>query len=654
MIDLSKLKAPGWQRVVAELSSPAPDDATFLAKLTGALGQVSGARQSVLHAIAPGGGAGESTVRVMQVWPVQPSTGGPQVDEPSDAQAAARSAAESGQVRVFGLRGSGSGDRADAFYDGGQPRGYVVGVPLTQGGADGAQAVVTLLLEPRSQQALQTTLALVEVLAGYVHGHAARQQLRRARSATAALDLAGRLIASINSAKGFKGAVLQLVNDLARFTKADRASVGWVRGVGASGATRLAAISDTEHLDRRMAMAQKLEAAMDECLDQRQPLAYPPPPQEGEGGDVVLAQGITRAHRELAAHDANLRVASIPLRVDDSIVGVVTVEAGGGGTIDVGQIELLQATMDLVAPVLSLRRSDDRPLPVRAWASTLKAASWAVGPKHTAWKLAALAVLVGAVTVTFVRVPYRIDAPLEILPREERKVAAPFRGIIRSLPEGIVPGAEIQAGQVLLELDANEFQLQAIAARGEVNQALAERDAALRENKLGEAQQAEARASKSRANLELLEYFIRESSIKAPISGTIVAGDLRDRVGSAVQLGDPLFQIAKLDDMVVSARVKDADIGLIQVGGKGEVATKAYPALAWPVTIERIIPLAQAEEGNNAFEVRAALSVPAGELVKRGIRPGSEGLAKFETGDRTLLDIGTRRIRDTLRLWLWW
>jgi hypothetical protein len=31
-----------------------------------------------------------------------------------------------------------------------------------------------------------------------------------------------------------------------------------------------------------------------------------------------------------------------------------------------------------------------------------------------------------------------------------------------------------------------------------------------------------------------------------------------------------------------------------------------------------------------------------------------EGLAKFDTGNRSLLWIGTRRIRDQLRLWLWW
>ena len=33
MIDLSNLKAPGWQRIVSELSAPAPDEAAFIVRL---------------------------------------------------------------------------------------------------------------------------------------------------------------------------------------------------------------------------------------------------------------------------------------------------------------------------------------------------------------------------------------------------------------------------------------------------------------------------------------------------------------------------------------------------------------------------------------------------------------------------------------------
>ena len=72
---------------------------------------------------------------------------------------------------------------------------------------------------------------------------------------------------------------------------------------------------------------QKLEAAMDECIDQEQALLYPPPPPQGDAeADVLLAQAITHAHRELAASDARLKVVSLPLRDGDRVVGAISIE----------------------------------------------------------------------------------------------------------------------------------------------------------------------------------------------------------------------------------------------------------------------------------------------------------------------------------------
>ena len=100
--------------------------------------------------------------------------------------------------------------------------------------------------------------ALVEVLAGYTLLHATRQQLKRARASTASLDLAARLIAAVNTAPSFKGAAMQLVNDLSRQMRADRVAMGWAKGIGTSGAIRAVAMSDTELIDRWMAMVQKI------------------------------------------------------------------------------------------------------------------------------------------------------------------------------------------------------------------------------------------------------------------------------------------------------------------------------------------------------------------------------------------------------------
>lgn len=665
MIDLSKLRAPGWQRVVAELTSPATDDRAFLMRLLAVLAQASGARQAVLFAagVADDDAGADVEPRPLAIWPMLPEqerahqpVSESQVDHARESKAAVREAAANGKVAVYGLEGE------TPFYEAAH-KGYLIAVPLGSGGDSpaGVRHVVTLLLDQRSQQALQTTVALVELMCGYVHGHAANQLLKRTRAASMALDLATRLIASINTAPNFKGAGLQLVNDLSRQLGADRVALGWAKGIGRKGegaTVKAVAISDTELIDRRMAMVQKLEAAMDECFDQDQPVLYPPPPERamrpGEEADVLLAQAITHSHRELAAADAKLKVASLPLRVDEQVVGVMTVESTGEGRIDLAMLELLQSAMDLIAPVLALRRSDDRNVALRTWDATLKAGAWAVGAKHTAWKLAGVAVIALALAVTLVHVEYRIEAPVTLRAQTQRTVSVPFDGVIAAVPEDIESGVRVEEGAVLAELDTTELKLQRLDAMNSEAEALARADDALARNALAEYMTARAQARQARAQIDLYDVLIEKATIRAPIGGTIIEGDLSDMIGASVKLGQALYLIAPIDEMVVVARVSDKDIALLsdEEGGQttGDVASKAFPALRFPLRVDRIVPLANPDDDRrNAFEVRATLEKTAGWM-----RPGMEGLAKFNTGRRSLLDIGTRRIRDTLRLWLWW
>lgn len=655
MIDLSSLKTPGWQRVVSELHAASPDDRTFLYRLVAVLAQVSGARQAVLFAVDRAeGDAAPSDPRPVLAWPPPPTDQiNPEVQDPTEARAAARASADSGQLQIFGM------EKAAGFYDDGD-KGYIVAVPVQtgpEGGpAAGPRGVVTLLIEQRSRQALQTTTAMLEVLAGYTQLHSTRQQLKRMRASSAALDLAGRLIASINGAQTFKGATFQLVNDLSRQMRADRVALGWVEGIKASGAVKVIAVSDTEMIDRRMAMIQKLQAAMDECLDQEQAVLYPPPPAQGDGSaDVVLSQAITHAHRELAASDARLKVVSLPLREGDKVVGVLTIESTAEGPADIASIELVQAALDLVAPVLLVRRSDDRTVAARTGVWATKTGAWLVGPKHTVWKLVALLVMAAAIAVTFVHVNYRVEAPMELQPRTKFVVSVPFDGVLSVLRPGIEAGRQVKKGDVLAEMDTAEVQLRAAQSRDEQFQAQKEADAYLKAGKLAEWTQAQARALQAQSKLRSAELDLMHAKLVSAIDGTIIAGDLSDKIGASVKLGDVLFQIAPLEDMVVVARVGDRDIGLIRgeegEGGAttGDVATKAFPARTFAFTVERVVPLAQPKDGKNAFEVRGGLKASAPWL-----RPGMEGMAKFDTGRRSLLWIGTRRIREQLRLWLWW
>jgi len=681
--DLSHLRAPGWARVIADLSAPAADDTVFLLRLLCALGQVSGARQAIFFTLSgPKDDAGGTEPKPAVLWPLAPDLVDAEgrmtlpashlfssevneaaIEHATEIKSAVRAAASTRQAVVFGL------DTGDRMYDAQQGQPCIVAVPIPGGlpaesGKLPLHGVITLTIDGRSRPAMQTTLALVEVLAGYVYSHAAQQALRRTRSATAALDLAARLIAAINTTEGFKGCTLQFVNDLCRQLAVDRVAMGWVHGAanaprqGTSAASGkrsvlLIALSDTENLDRRMAMARKLESAMDECLDQEQTVLYPVPPAAGAGSDAVLSQAITHAHRELASSDAKLKVASFPLRVGDlhgdRIVGVILVESAGTGAVDPAMVELVQSTLDLVAPVLAVRHSDDRLIALRTWDWAVKTAAWAVGPKHTVWKAVGILVMIATFLFFFVSTTYRIGSPMELQARERRTLSVPFDGTISAVAPGIEAGRKVEQGQLMVELDTRELRLGALEAASQLLQYEKQADESLKKGELAEAQQAEAKAEQSRARLALLQTQIERSRVVAPISGMIISGDLKDKVGSAIKLGEKLFEVADLSNMVVIAKVSDSDIAFIRPDQTGEVSPKANPAFKVPFVVERIVPLSQADEGQNAFEVHCRLiETPA------WFRPGMEGQARFNTQDRSIAWIASRRILDTLKVWLWW
>jgi hypothetical protein len=694
LTDQQELSSSAWQRLVAELSAPAPDDRAFLDRLLRVLGQVSAARQAVVF-VPMNGERGELIVRPIALWPSPtPAAGGspagasspPPLLAGDDVMRAAYAAIESGVSRVFALSGDGAGfdpsgaserghvialalpsepgtqsagDAGAATTDGAQPTPGQTSAPASKSagpagvpGSASCPGAITLMIEARSRGAIQSTMAMSEVVLGYIHLHSVRGALRRSAASFSATDGAAKLLAAINGASTFKSACITVVNTLARQHGADRAAMAWVR----RDACTLVAISDTEHFDRRTAILRKLEEAMDECLDQDQPVLFPAPALDE---DAVLGQAIVHCHRELAAGDARLRVCSMPLRAGDEVVGVLTLESRGGSgspAIDPSVVDRIQATLDLVAPTLATRRRDDQALPIKALESLKTTSAMLVGPRHTLWKLGAILVLVVVVFCTLYTTDHRVGATAELRPLEQRIIASPIDGVILSLREDAEAGRLVKAGQPLIDLDTSELKLQAQEARARVVQAEKAMAQAMKESKPADAARAQAQADAARAQESLFLSRVERSTISAPIDGTLVSGNLRDKVGASVKLGEELFRIAPLGRMSAVVKLDETDLllgddgqPLIRPGTRGEIATRSNPGAGFALTVQRVVPLAQAEDGKNQFEVWTTVDEPASWM-----RPGMEGVVRLDSGRRSLMWIGTRRVTDALRVWFWW
>ena len=145
-----------------------------------------------------------------------------------------------------------------------------------------------------------------------------------------------------------------------------------------------------------------------------------------------------------------------------------------------------------------------------------------------------------------------------------------------------------------------------------------------------------------------MEQRLARTRLTAPIDGMVIKGDLSQSLGAPVQRGEALMTLAPLDQYRLIIEVDERDVADVREGQKGYLALSAMPADSVPFTVERVTPVATSGDGRNGFEVQATLAASGGPL-----RPGLQGVAKIEVGERTAAWLLGHRIVDWLRLHLW-
>src|SRR5262249_7911173 len=141
------------------------------------------------------------------------------------------------------------------------------------------------------------------------------------------------------------------------------------------------------------------------------------------------------------------------------------------------------------------------------------------------------------------------------------------------------------------------------------------------------------------------------SVLVAPYDGVVISGDLSQLLGTPVEQGKTLFQIAPLDSYRVILQVDERDIANITLGQPGELTLSGMLSDRLSFKVEQITPISTAQDGRNFFRVEARV-----ENSTERVRPGMEGVGKIVVGERKLIWIWTHSLIDWLRLamWKWW
>jgi hypothetical protein len=420
---------------------------------------------------------------------------------------------------------------------------------------------------------------------------------------------------------------------LAKTLKCDRVAIGYRGGHS----TRLAALLQTATFERKYNVTRAIEGAMDEAIDQRISLAWP-------AAENVRYTAL--AQEQLARVTAATSVLAVPMFQGDREVGAVTLERFAGGAFTEDDIEVCEALCAAIGPVLADKHEKDSSIVILAGHRLLQAGAGLFGPRRLGLK--ALGVL-AAVAAWFLFVTtdmYRIHARSQMQGEVRRVLSAPFDGYIRA--QYLRAGQVAQEGQVLAEMQDNDLILDRLRHSAQRNQYQLELDRALAKRDLAQANVTRAQIEQKDAEIELVDQMLARTQIKSPFSSVIVNGDLSQSVGKPVSRGDTLFELAPLDQYRVTLMVPELEISSVKPGQRGEVLLAALPERPFSFEVTTLTPVSHVQDGVNGFEVHAVLR----EIDAR-VRPGMEGVAKIEVGDRNIAWIWVHGLIHWLRIKVW-
>jgi pyruvate/2-oxoglutarate dehydrogenase complex dihydrolipoamide acyltransferase (E2) component len=517
---------------------------------------------------------------------------------------------------------------------GGEMQFCLVTLLRSEGNTVAVSAVITRCLDgERAKQRLMS----MQLVAGYFDLFMLKRASEQAKSVAESHQDVLQLATAAAGSDGFENAAKNLCNELATRTGAVRVALGWEKGTN----IKVVAMSHTEKFDKKQELIIQLQQVMEECADQDSVIQYRP---NGES-----SQNVTREAQMLSRAQGGNGVLALPLRRKDEVVGVIVLEFLPQQEMPEQAATGLAVAIDLVAPQLWDRHANDRWLITKAGLSLKFLAEETIGPRQMLAKgIVFLSII--AFLVLFVFSPmYHVKAAFNFIAPEKRVVSAPFEGYISKVY--VLPGDTVKAGQPLLDLDTFELQLKKSEAMAETSRAYQTFIKARGEGKSDEMGIADAERRQHQADVDLLDHEIAKSHIVAPIDGKILSGDLKDKTGSAIKVGEQLFEVAQLDHLQAELSVEDRDMQdvmkVIQVG-KGKLATTALPWDKHSFTIDHVVPQGEPKEGSNIFKVYCNMTDTNPTWL-----PGQTGEARIDIEKRPLIQHWTGRLIDFLRLKLW-
>ena len=136
-------------------------------------------------------------------------------------------------------------------------------------------------------------------------------------------------------------------------------------------------------------------------------------------------------------------------------------------------------------------------------------------------------------------------------------------------------------------------------------------------------------------------------TIKSPVAGYVIGGDLKRSEGAPLTVGEVLYEIAPLEQMIVEVAIGDDDIALIDAGQHVTIRFDAYAGEEFAGRLVRIHPRSETRDSRNVFIGEDVLDEAGAAL-----RPGMKGKARIVIESKSLAGGLAERAWHTVSMYL--
>ena len=215
-----------------------------------------------------------------------------------------------------------------------------------------------------------------------------------------------------------------------------------------------------------------------------------------------------------------------------------------------------------------------------------------------------------------------------VIPRERIEISPKFQGTVKSI--GIKKGDIVKKGEVLVQLEDDEYRARLLQAQGQLAQAEAtltnaeinlKRQTELASSSV-DSQRAldDARAARDAAaaavtaakgSLDLAQTYLDWCTIRAPIDGTVLEKLVNPNelvvpvsYGSGRGPSTAFLAMADLNDLQVEIDLNESDTPKVRLNQKCRVSPEAYPDKSYTGYVTEIAPEANRSKGTLQVKVQ--------------------------------------------------